>query len=296
MLENWLQRTWGERWPLWRGNGSEAGVCPVSRAPHSLLSRDHQSHWRKLLTKRFRAHSLEQSWQIWGLRNEIPSRQLHVGSFLPSLGPFVFNGLLLVSLNGNSFSLISIMIYFSKQLNLISLNHSSSLIKENESLNQKCKSLWVWKAGSSFIWFQGKTIGLEGNRTGAVPGIGLCPHETHYKNGPFPPAVLGKLGHPFPKEAASLRGFASPACRTRCKCRYPVACTPAAKYLNVFGDHINFSVFCEESHEEFYCLENFCNLKIRVLMACTYSLIYFVWFIFSVLLVHNFKTFTSISF
>lgn len=31
------------------------------------------------------------------------------------------------------------MIYFSKQLNLISLNHSSSLIKENESLNQKCK-------------------------------------------------------------------------------------------------------------------------------------------------------------
>lgn len=61
-------------------------------------------------------------------------------SFLPPLGPFVFKGLLLVSSNGNSFSLISIMIYFSKKLNLISLNHSSTLIKENESLNQKCKS------------------------------------------------------------------------------------------------------------------------------------------------------------
>lgn len=123
--------------------------------------------------------------------------------------------------------------------------------------------LWVWKAGSGFVWFQGKTIGLEGNRAGAVPETRLSPHETHCKNGPFPTAVLRKLEHPFPKQAASLRGFASPACRTRCKCRYPVACTPAAKYLNVFGDHINFSVFCEESHEELYCLERFCNLKIK---------------------------------
>lgn len=117
---------------------------------------------------------------------------------------------------------------------------------------------------------------LKGNRTGAVPEIGLSPHETHHKNGPFPTAVLRKRERPFLKQAASLRGFTSPACRTRCKCRYPVACTPAAKYLNVFGDHINFSVFCEESHEEFYCLEQFCNLKSRVLMACTYDLIFFM--------------------
>lgn len=82
-----------------------------------------------------------------------------------------------------------------------------------------------------------------------MPETGLSPHETHYKNGPFPPVVLRNPEHPFPKQAASLRAFVSPACRTRCKCRYPVACTPAAKYLNVFGDHINFSVFCEEFHE-----------------------------------------------
>lgn len=137
----------------------------------------------------------------------------------------------------------------------------------------------MWKASSSFIWFQGKTIVLKGNRAGAVPEIGLSPHETHHKNGPFPTAVLRKRERPFPKQAASLRGFTSPACRTRCKCRYPVACTPAAKYLNVFGDHINFSVFCEESHEEFYCLEQFCNLKSRVLIACTYGLIFFMWII-----------------
>jgi len=55
-----------------------------------------------------------------------------------------------------------------------------------------------------------------------------------------------------------------------------VACTPAAKYLNVFGDHINFSVFCEEFPEEFYRLEHFCNLKIIVLMACTYHFFFFI--------------------
>lgn len=116
---------------------------------------------------------------------------------------------------------------------------------------------------------------LEGNRAGAVPGVGLSPHHkpiTRMEHS----QQLRKLEHRFPKQAASLRGFASPACRTRCKCRYPVARTPAAKYSNVFGDHINFSVFCEESHEEFYCLEHFCNLKIRALMACTYGLIFFV--------------------
>lgn len=128
---------------------------------------------------------------------------------------------------------------------------------------------------SSFIWFQGKAVGLEGSRAGSVPAIGSSPHRTHYKDGPFPTAVLRKPEHPFPEQAASLRGFASPACRTRCKCRYPAACTPAAEYLNVFGDHINFSVFCEEFHEEFYHLEHFGNLKIRVLMACTYRLIFF---------------------
>lgn len=55
-----------------------------------------------------------------------------------------------------------------------------------------------------------------------------------------------------------------------------MAGTPAAKYLNVFADHINFSVFCEEFHEEFYHLEQFCNLKTRVLMGCAYGLIFFI--------------------
>lgn len=132
---------------------------------------------------------------------------------------------------------------------------------------------WVWKTHWSFILFLGKAVGLEGSREGSVPEIGLPPHETHYKNGPFPGCRMPE--HLFPKQAASLRVFASPACRTRCKCRYPVAGTPAAKYLNVFADHINFSVFCEEFHEEFYHLEQFCNLKIRVLMACAYGLIFF---------------------
>lgn len=122
---------------------------------------------------------------------------------------------------------------------------------------------------SSFIRFQGKAVGLEGRQAGSVLEIGLSPHETHYRNGRFPTAVLRKPEHSFPRQAASLRSFAAPACRTRCKCRYPVACTPAAKYLNVFGDHINFSVFCEEFHEEFCHLEHFCNLEIRVLLACT---------------------------
>lgn len=118
----------------------------------------------------------------------------------------------------------------------------------------------------NFICFQEEALGAEGNRVGSLPKVGLSPHETHYRNGLFPTVVLKNPKQPFPKQAASLRAFVSAACRTRCKCRYPVVCTPAAKYLNVFGDGINFSVFWEE----FFHLKHFSNLKIRVLMTCTY--------------------------
>lgn len=70
--------------------------------------------------------------------------------------------------NGNSFSLISIMIYFSKQLHLISLNHSSSLIKENESLNKKCKGSECEKQAQVSYDFKEKPQGLRENRAGAM--------------------------------------------------------------------------------------------------------------------------------